>query len=136
MAEKPPFRIGRYPVLYTINASSNRDTADVDLAVLVKGVPSFLGRIVVIAEDLDALVTSLQRGDVRLEIDAIEGDTLRRAPGATVTLVCADGRAVSLGTAHDPTGNASTPAQVAREVTSRLSRGIQISTLLQRPEVR
>ncbi len=134
MREKPPFRIGRYPVLYTLNTSNDRSTADVDLAVLVKGVPSFLTRIEVPAEHLDALVTSLQRGDVRLEIDTLEVDTLRRAPGAVVTLVCADGRAVSLGTVHDPTGQARTPADVAREVTSRLARGVQISSLLRRAE--
>lgn len=130
MSEKPPFRIGRYPVLYTLCTADDRQSAAIDLAVLVKGVPSFLTRVEVPADHLDALVTSLQRGDVRIEIDVLEGDTLRRAPGAVVTLVCADGRAVSLGTVHDPTGQARTPADVAREVTSRLARGVQISSLL------
>ena len=134
MTSKPPFRIGRYPVLYTIETADDRASAHVDLAVLVKGVPSFLTRIRVQAEHLDALVTSLQRGDVRIEIDTLDGDTLRRAPGAVVTLVCADGRAVSLGHVHDPTGQARTPADVAREVTSRLSRGVQISSLLQKSD--
>jgi len=127
----PPF-----PVLFSIacagEAGVPRGEAELVLALLIGGMPSFLAAHRVPEESVDDLVACLQGGDPRVAVvgkwiesqGEIQGRTERRA-AAFIRLVCADGRRITvarvLGEAPD-----SSPDVLARHVIRQIARGVQV----------
>ena len=101
MNRPPAFVTKRLPVLYTIHPivrSPGLPTlVTVDIAVVIRGIPSVLASHTVPEDRLDSLVASLQSGDVRVSVTGIAGNPADGAPPmAYVGVVCSDGRRVPL----------------------------------------
>lgn len=129
-----------YPVLFTVAVGGEAGVplgeAELLLALLVGGTPSFLSAHRVDDEELDDLVISLQEGDARVAVagtwvDApsdIPGAEERR-PAAFVSLMCADGRRITLARVlgERPEGS---PDLLARHVVRQIARGVQVPDLV------
>lgn len=128
----------RYPVLFTpvegpAPGVAPGETA-VALALLVRGIPSFLGTPLIPREEMPGVEASLQAGDARVAVvglDAGMSDGEDRCTVAFVSLLCADGRRLTL--ARIPAGDEdASPDEVARFVTRQIVRGVQVPDLVGR----
>ena len=146
-----------YPVLHTILPAEETPEsipegfAGLSLALLVKGIPSFLATIPVAREDVDRVAGSLDSGDVRVAVVGMSVDGSELPPGAApepepwkedldeesaslpaafLSLVCADGRKIGVARIVAREGTAS-PEEVARFVLKQIARGVQIPDLAQ-----
>jgi hypothetical protein len=144
-----------YPVLHTVlrredvEATIPHGHAAVSLALLVKGIPSFLATIPVDEADVEDLTSSLGAGKVRVAVvgvsvdgaDLPDGtveepppwappapDESRSLPAAYLSLVCADGRRIGVARIVARQESAS-PEDVARFVLKQIARGVQIPDL-------
>jgi hypothetical protein len=142
MAKPSAFVTPPYPILYSV-ASSGRGTipkgeADLLLALLVDGTPSFLASHRVPEETVDDLVVSLQGGDPRVAVVGMWVDAqggmrgrLERRAAAFISLVCADGRRITVARVLGEEPDAS-PDMLARHVIRQIARGVQVSDLVGR----
>jgi hypothetical protein len=146
-----------YPVLRSVKPVGGpgdpgfTGQATLSLALLVKGIPSFLATIPVRPSDLDALVSSLDSGNVRVAVAGVsvdetalrEDDTVPREPwraenpvhslpAAFLSLVCANGRQIGVARIVSREESAS-PDEVAHFVLSQIARGVQIPDLASTP---
>jgi len=143
------FATSEYPVLFTVLAPEDPvtggppDHAEISLALLVKGVPSFLATHVVPMERVNPVVTSLESGDVRVAVIGLSVEMPEEAaemgldpreehPAAFVSLVCADGRRLNLARIVGRDADDS-PERLARFVVRQIARGAQISELASAP---
>lgn len=142
-----------YPVLHTVlrreeaEASVPSGHAAVSLALLVKGVPSFLATIPVEEGEVESLVESLGAGDVRVAVVGVSVDgtelpegaadespawapeeEAESLPAAYLSLVCADGRRIGVARIVARQKSAK-PEDVARFVLKQIARGVQIPDL-------
>jgi hypothetical protein len=136
-----------YPVLFTVDEPEfpKGDPAALSLALLVRGIPSFLATIPVDLEILEGITTSLRAGDVRVTVEgftvdpsdtehgdtAEEGLTIDEAdglPGALLGLRCQDGRMLKVARIVSRSRSA-TPEGVARYVLRQITQGVQIPDL-------
>ena len=144
-----------YPVLHSVlrreevEASVPPGHAAVSLALLVKGIPSFLATIPVPEDEVEELTRSLESGDVRVAVVgmSVEGsdlpdgtleetppwapeleDEARSLPAAYLSLVCTDGRRIGVARIVARQESAS-PEDVARFVLKQIARGVQIPDL-------
>jgi hypothetical protein len=131
-----------YPVLFNVAASGAGGVpsgeAELMLALLISGTPSFLAAHRIPEEAVDDLVVSLQGGDARVAVTGswIEaGGGMRgrveRRPAAVIGLVCTDGRRITLArvVAEDPEGSLEL---LARHVVRQIARGVQVPDLVGR----
>jgi hypothetical protein len=153
MSDFSAFVSPEYPVLYSLRADSPAEPesaeayAALSLAVLVKGIPSFLATVPVEEGRLDRVVASLESGNVRVAVVGIavdgsevpgeehgeswkahvddESDTL---PAAFLSLVCTDGRRIGVARIVARQRTAS-PEEVARYVLRQITRGVQVPDL-------
>lgn len=141
MSKPSAFVTPQYPVLFNVASTDGvtipKGEAELMLALLIAGSPSFLAAHRVPEESVDDLVVSLQGGDARV---AVVG-TWTDAPGALgrperraaayISLVCADGRRITvarvLGEEPD-----SSPDLLARHVIRQIARGVQVPDLVGR----
>ena len=169
MSEVTAFVSPEYPVLYTVQEGDvfddalPADYAAISLAVLVRGLPSFLATHVVDRHELPEIQESLDAGDVRVavvglpvEVDELEdgldagfnGDALEEPPlddplrdlmepadeekserpAAFVSLVCANGRRLSLARILG-NDSAHSPEDLARYIIKEIARGVQVPDL-------
>lgn len=132
-----------YPVLFDVRAPEPVDgePAELSLALLVGGIPSFLATIPVDAEILDEILASLQSGDVRVAVagftvgadndeDLTASGVVPDAdfPGALLGLQCHDGRELKVARIVSRSRN-TTPEAVARYVLRQITKGVQIPDL-------
>jgi len=128
-------------------------TVGVSLAVLIRGIPSFLATVPVDRSELEATLTSLASGDVRVTVVGIsvdeqdlppppsespsaswpspEGDRPYGStvfPAAHLSVVCQDGRRVDVARIV-ARQNAATPEEVASYIMQQITRGVQIPDL-------
>lgn len=127
-----------YPVLFTPAPGETGGVGPgetgIALALLVRGIPSFLATPVLPEAEIPAVQESLRAGDVRLAVVGLleEGDGGERQAVAFVSLLCADGRRLPLARipARDP---GAAPEQLARFVVRQVVRGVQIPDLVATP---
>jgi len=165
MSDFNAFVSPEYPVLHTVLSAEETpdDVPDgfsaISLALLVKGIPSFLATIPVATEDVGRITRSLEAGDVRVAVvgmsveekDVLEAeggpeepwkasspvleglddaDAGEMLPAAFLSLVCRDGRRIGVARIVARQGSAS-PEEVARFVLKQIARGVQIPDLAQ-----
>ncbi len=125
-----------YPALFSVacpgDAGVPQGEAELVLALLIGGMPSFLAAHRVPEESVDDLVVSLQEGDPRVAVvgswvesqSEVRGRMERRA-AAFISLVCADGRRITVARVlgEDPD---SSPEVLARHVIRQIARGVQV----------
>jgi hypothetical protein len=129
-----------YPVLFTVASAGDgtvpEGQAEILLALLIAGMPSFLATHGVPEDTVDDLVVSLQGGDARVQVvgtwvDAPGGlkGRLELRAAAFITLVCADGVRITVGRllSEDPEAS---PDTLARHVVRQLARGVQVPDLV------
>jgi len=141
MTPIPAFVTPEYPLLHTLvpgdQAGVPPGHTGIALALLVRGIPSFLCTHLVPDLELDEVLDSLEGGDVRVAVVGLPSqDTgedplaMEEAvhPAAFVSLVCADGRRVSLIriVGRDPQRE---PETLARFIIRQIARGVQIPDL-------
>jgi len=131
-----------YPVLLTVATDGKsgmpEGEAELLIALLIAGMPSFLAAHRVPEAAVDELVVSLQEGDPRVAVAGkwvessgeLRGQLERRSV-AFVSLVCADGRRVTVARVlgEEPQ---SSPDLLARHVIRQIARGVQIPDLVGR----
>lgn len=131
----------QYPLLHTLVPGDGPGVppghTGISLALLVRGIPSFLCTHMVPDLELDEVLDSLEGGDVRVAVvglpaedpgeDPLEVDEPGH-PAAFVSLVCSDGRRVSLLriVGRDPQRG---PETLARFIIRQIARGVQIPDL-------
>lgn len=140
MAQLNAFVSPKYPVLFSLVPGGGENNpiphgyAGIAIALIVRGAPTFLATYVVPEDEVPELVASLESGDVRVAVvgvpvrlggeDDPEGG--ERFPGAFVTVLCADGRRMTvarvIGTAPEQT-----PEQLARFLIKQIAQGVQIT---------
>lgn len=139
------FATPEYPVLFSVQVSEEADGpvpqghAGISLALLVEGLPSFLATHVVSEDHVNAVVTSLEEGDVRIAVVGVaveleEGipalgiEARAEHPAVFVSVVCADGRRLTVARilARD---RDQSPERLARYVIREITRGVQIPEL-------
>jgi hypothetical protein len=131
-----------YPILFSVAAvrggSPHEAEAELMLALLVDGTPSFLASHRVPAKSVDDLVVSLQGGDPRVAVvgtwvDARGGvrGRLERRAAALISLVCSDGRRITVARVLGE-GPESSPETLARHVIRQIARGVQVPDLVGR----
>ncbi len=112
----------------------------ISIALLVKGMPSFLTTHVVEASDAPDIVESLESGDARVAVVGVTVDAAEelpegvtpaeggKHPAAFVSLLCGDGRrlAVARIVARD---DSHSPEALAKYVIKQISRGVQVPDL-------
>ena len=131
-----------YPVLLTVTTGGKsgipEGEAELLLALLIAGMPSFLAAHRVPEAAVDELVVSLQEGDPRVAVAGTWVESsgelrgqLERRSAAFVSLVCADGRRVTVARVlgEEPQ---SSPDLLARHVIRQIARGVQIPDLVGR----
>jgi hypothetical protein len=134
-----------YPVLYTLipggESGVPQGHAGVVIGLLIHGVPSFLSTVLLPEDEIGETVESLHSGDVRVAVvglplegagpPAASGECSAR-PAAFVSLLCSDGRRMSLTRilGSDPEGH---PDALARLVIRQIARGVQIPDLATAP---
>ncbi len=131
-----------YPALFSVTpggaAGVPPGEAELVLALLVAGMPSFIAAHRVPDETVDDLVTSLQQGDPRVAVtgtwvdagETIPGRPERRA-AAFISLVCADGRRITLGRVMGEEPDVA-PNLLAGQVIRQIARGVQVPDLVDR----
>jgi len=154
MRNSRAFVSDEYPVLCSVDRPSSdvpgvgvRGPVTVSLGLLVRGIPSFLATIPVDEGEVEPLLRSLGRGDVRVSAAGIsvDGASMSDAasapsepwqpeertpslPAAFLSVVCADGRRVALARIVSREASAS-PQDIARFVIDQIARGVQVSDL-------
>jgi hypothetical protein len=129
-----------YPVLFSVASAGEgplpSGRAELLLALLIGGMPSFLAAHQVPDDTMDDLVVSLQGGDPRVQVvgtwvDAPGGlkGRLELRAAAFITLVCADGRRITVGRVLSEDPEAS-PDTLARHVIRQIARGVQVPDLV------
>ena len=131
-----------YPILFNVTCGGRgrvpKGEAELMLALLVDGTPSFLASHRIPEDAVDDLVASLQGGDPRVTVlgmwvDAAGGmrARLERRAAAFISLVCADGRRITVARVlgEDPE---SSPETLARHVIRQIARGVQVPDLVGR----
>lgn len=143
------FATPEYPVLFSVLTHEDRGAAippgkaGISLALLVKGIPSFLATHLVPLETVNEVVISLEAGDVRISVIGLEVELPEEAaglgldpggehPAAFVSVVCADGRRLNVARILARDGD-ETPESLARYVVREISRGAQIPDLASTP---
>ncbi len=145
-----------YPVLFSLRSSEPREPWEgyvppggpdvpaeveavpegcvgISIALLIKGLPSFLATHVVPREEAGAIVESLESGDARVAVVGItvtleEEDEAEPSPAAFVNLLCGDGRRIVVARIlGQPESH--TPEALARYVIKEISRGVQVPDL-------
>lgn len=139
------FATPAYPVLFSVLEGRDRESrvpagqAEISIALLVDGLPSYLATHRVPAERMNAVVTSLESGDARVAVVgltvAVEDDLpsldLRAGderPAAFVSLVCRDGRRLTIARILGRERGRG-PDGLARHVVREIGRGVQITEL-------
>jgi hypothetical protein len=142
MPKTNAFVTPRYPVLFSVASAGTSGVpegeAELVLALLVAGTPSFLAAHRVPDQAVDELVASLQEGDARVAVvgtwvgseEEISGRMERRA-AAFISLVCADGRRITVARVMGEEPDAA-PNLLARHVVRQISRGVQVPDLVGR----
>ena len=130
-----------YPPLFVLVPGGEGEIpvgqAGIVLALLIRGVPSFLCTHQVPEDELEDILASLEGGDVRVAVVGLPvqlpGDESVSMddpghPAAFVSLVCSDGRRLSLTriVGRDPHA---APETLARFVIRQIARGVQIPDL-------
>jgi hypothetical protein len=160
MSEFNAFVSAEYPVLLTVErnaafgGSAPEGEAVLSLALLVRGIPSFLATIRVGDEEVEEMVSSLSGGMVRVAAVgvSVQGEELpgaeaapvepwknetdggvRSLPAAFLSLVCSDGRRIGVAKIVAREGGAATPDDIARFVLHQIARGVQIPDLASTP---
>ena len=131
-----------YPILFSVAPGGDSgipgSETELLLALLIAGMPSFLATHRVPDEAVDDLVVSLQQGDPRVAVAGMWVESpgelrgeLERRSAAFISLVCADGRRVTVARVlgDDPQGS---PDLLARHVIRQLQRGVQVPDLVGR----
>src|SRR5687768_3031639 len=131
-----------YPVLFSVAAGGESGLpggeAELLLGLLIAGMPSFLAAHRVPEEAVDDLVVSLQQGDPRVAVAGMWVESpgelrgqLERRSAAFISLVCADGRRVTVARVlgEEPQGS---PDLLARHVIRQMQRGVQVPDLVGR----
>jgi hypothetical protein len=131
-----------YPLLFSVGRARNGGVpgreAELVLALLVDGTPSFLATHRLPEDGMDDLVVSLQKGDPRVAVvgtwvDGAGGVRTRmeRRAAAFISLVCADGRRITVARVLAEEPDAS-PDTLARHVIRQIARGVQVPDLVGR----
>jgi hypothetical protein len=131
-----------YPILFSVARAKNGGVpggeAELVLALLVDGTPSFLATHRLPEDGVDDLVLSLQKGDPRVAVvgtwvDGVGGVRTRmeRRAAAFISLVCADGRRITVARVLAEEPDAS-PDTLARHVIRQIARGVQVPDLVGR----
>jgi hypothetical protein len=140
MNDLPIFVSPTYPVLFTLHEPEFPDgevPAELSLAVLVGGIPSFLATIPVDREIVGEITESLRSGDVRVTLEGFSvGDAevhpgdppVDGSAGALLGLQCHDGRDLAVARIVSRSPKA-TPESVARYVLRQITKGVQIPDL-------
>ncbi len=122
-----------YPVLYTPVPAGDRgvDPGQLGIAValLVRGIPSYLATPVLPEPEARGVLDSLASGDVRVAVVGLRGGGEEAAPEAFVSLLCSDGRRLNLARIPGRPPHTS-PEGFARHVTRQIVRGVQIPDLV------
>lgn len=131
-----------YPVLFSVTsadpARALNGESELLLALVIAGMPSFLAAHRVPEAAADDLVVSLQQGDPRVAVAGMWMDApgdlpgrLERCSAAFISLVCADGRRVTVARVlgEEPHGS---PDLLARHVIRQITRGVQVPDLARR----
>ncbi len=125
MPRPPAYVTKRLSVLYTIHpivrAPELPTLVTIDVAVVIRGIPSLLASHTIPEDKLDGIVASLQGGDVRVAVTGVGGDEGAGPPMAYVGLVCADGRRIALSRVWGVTTQ--TSEELAWTVRERIERG-------------
>lgn len=141
MRQLNAFITPEYPILFDVIPSGTdavevrSDEVGVALALLVKGIPSFLAIHTLPEEEVLSLVGSLKSGNVRLSVVGLPVQMKSRSrepahhPAAFVSLLCADGRRVTVARIVGSRAEDSSSEELARHVTRQITRGVQISEL-------
>ena len=142
MPKTNSFVTPRYPVLFRVVSAGTSGVpegeAELVLALLVAGTPSFLAAHRVPDQAVDELVTSLEEGDPRVAVvgtwvgpeEELTGPMGQRA-AAFISLVCADGRRITVGRVMGEESDTA-PNLLARHVVRQISRGVQVPDLVGR----
>lgn len=147
MSQINAFATPEYPVLFSVRVGEQGEGepavpdghAGISLALLVDGLPSFLATHVVPRDRMNAVVTSLEDGDVRVaviglsveldeDLPALGVEARTEHPAAFVSVVCADGRRLTVARILGRDAEQS-PEQLARHVVRQITRGVQIPDL-------
>src|SRR5687768_15361704 len=131
-----------YPLLLSVAGAKKGappgGDAELALALLVDGTPSFLATHRIPQDGVDDLVVSLQQGDPRVAVvgmwvDAAGGvrGRMERRAAAFISLVCADGRRITVARVLAEEPDAS-PDTLARHVIRQIARGVQVPDLVGR----
>lgn len=125
MPRPPAYVTKRLPVLYTIHpivrAPGLPTLVTIDVAVVIRGIPSLLASHTVPEEKLDGIVASLQGGDVRVSVTGVVGDESSGHPMAYVGVVCADGRRITVSRVRGEISQ--TSEQLAWTIRERIEKG-------------
>ena len=146
MARINAFATPPYPVIFsTVDSVEGEGIPDghagIAIALLVRGIPTFLATHVVPQNRLERILHSLRQGDVRVAVVGLPIDTqaaddrdtetddehLSR-PAAFVSIVCSDGRRLTVARIMGPEPD-QPPEDLARHIVSEIARGVQISEL-------
>lgn len=125
----PVFLAGPFPVLFTFKVDELEDEVELDVALLIAGLPNVLASTVFPLDDSwDRIRSALESGDARLGVAGVvheeEGATGRveRFPSAYVGLECANGERLVL--AHiRALDELQAPEAYAREVIDSILQG-------------
>lgn len=145
MSQINAFATPEYPVLFSVLVGEEGESdvpeghAGISLALLVDGMPSFLATHVVPEERMNAVVRSLEEGDVRVavvgltveleeDLPALGLDARSEHPAAFVSVVCSDGRRLTVARILGR-GSEQSPERLARHVVRQITRGVQIPDL-------
>lgn len=125
----PVFLAGPFPVLFTFTVDETEDEVELDVALLIAGLPNVLASTVFpLDESWDRIRTALESGDARLGVagmvhqeEEVTGQ-VEAFPSAYVGLECANGERLVL--AHIRGLDAGQPAETyAREVIDSILQG-------------
>lgn len=125
MPRPPAYVTKKLSVLYTIHpivrAPELPTLVTIDVAVVIRGIPSLLASHTVSEDKLDGIVASLQGGDVRVAVTGVTGNEGAGPPMAYVGLVCADGRRIALSRVRGELSQSS--EELAWSIRERIERG-------------
>lgn len=145
MSQINAFATPEYPVLFSVLVGEEGEAevpeghAGISLALLVDGVPTFLATHVVPEGRMNAVVTSLEGGDVRVavigltveleeDVPALGLEARTEHPAAFVSVVCSDGRRLTVARILGRDLHES-PERLARHVVRQITEGVQIPDL-------